>query len=154
MAKLFPTLCDPMDRLLCPSPSLGVCSNSCPLSQWCYLIMSSCATLFSPCPQSFPASGSFPVSWLFESSSQSFGAVTSSTEALTLKVIHDGWNQLLSNSNIWWYFDLLPWITNVLMASINRILNLFKNVFNLLCSDSSKKSLSTAAIALQNIFLE
>ena len=45
-------------RLLCPSLSHGVCSNSCPLSQWCYPTISSSISPFS-CPQSFPASGSF-----------------------------------------------------------------------------------------------
>ena len=51
-------------RLPCPSPSPRVCSNSCPLSQWWYLTISSSATLFSFCLQSFPASGSFPMSQL------------------------------------------------------------------------------------------
>ena len=46
-------------RLLCPSLSPGVCSNSCPLSQWCYLTISSSVVPFSSCPQSFPASRSF-----------------------------------------------------------------------------------------------
>ena len=63
-------------RLPCPLPSPGVCSNSCPLSQWCYPNISSSATLFS-CPQSFPASGSFSVSQLFCISGQSIGAETS-----------------------------------------------------------------------------
>ena len=58
-------------RLPCPLPSPGVCSNTCPLSQWCYLRISSSATLFSFCLQSFPASGSFPMSWLFSSGGQS-----------------------------------------------------------------------------------
>ena len=52
-------------RLPCPSLSLGVCSNSCPLSQWCYLTISSSAAPFFFCLQSFPASGSFPVRRLF-----------------------------------------------------------------------------------------
>ena len=43
-------------RLPCPSLSPGVCSNSCPLSQWCHPIISSSVTTFSSCPQSFPAS--------------------------------------------------------------------------------------------------
>ena len=43
-------------RLPCPSPSPRACSNWCPLSQWCYLTISSSAALFSSCPQSFPAS--------------------------------------------------------------------------------------------------
>ena len=43
-------------RLLCPSLSTGVCSNSCSLSPWCRQIISSSVTPFSSCPQSFPAS--------------------------------------------------------------------------------------------------
>ena len=54
-------------RLPRPPLSPGVCSNSCPLSWWCYLTNSSSATLFCFCLQSFPASGSFPISWLFVS---------------------------------------------------------------------------------------
>ena len=49
----------------CPSPTPGVYSNSCPSSRWCYLTISSSVIRFSQCPQSFPASGSFPVSQLF-----------------------------------------------------------------------------------------
>ena len=63
-------------RLLCPVLSPRVCSNSCPLSWWCYLTASFSVTLFSSCPQSFPASGSFPVSWLFTTGSQSIRAST------------------------------------------------------------------------------
>ena len=47
-------------RLPCPSPSLEICSNSCPLSQWCHPTISPSVAPFSSCPQSFPASGSFP----------------------------------------------------------------------------------------------
>ena len=47
-------------RLLCPTLSPGVCSNSCPLSLWCYLTISSSPVSYSFCLQSFPASGSFP----------------------------------------------------------------------------------------------
>ena len=61
-------------RLPCPSPSPRVCSNSCPLSQWCHPTISSSVTPFSSCPQSFSASGSFPMSWLFTSGSQSIEA--------------------------------------------------------------------------------
>ena len=58
------------------SPSLfpGVCSNSCPSSQWCHPNISSSVAPFSSCPQSFPASGSFPMSWLFASGGPSTGA--------------------------------------------------------------------------------
>ena len=48
--------------LPCPSPSPGVCSNSCPLSQWCHPTSSSSIIPFSSCLQSFPASGFFPMS--------------------------------------------------------------------------------------------
>ena len=58
-------------RLSCPSLSPGVCSNSCPLSQWCYLTISSSAACFSFCFQSFPTSGAFPMSQLFASNVQS-----------------------------------------------------------------------------------
>ena len=61
----------------CPSQSPKVCSNSCPLSQWCQPTISSSVVPFSFCPQSFPASGSFPVSWLFTSGGQSTGASAS-----------------------------------------------------------------------------
>ena len=50
-----------------PSPFPWVCSNSCPLSQWCHPAIASSVAPFSSCPQSFPASDSFPVSWLFTS---------------------------------------------------------------------------------------
>ena len=64
-------------RLPCPSPSPGVCSNSCPVSQWCHPTILSSVTPFFFCPQSFPAVESFPMSWLFASGSQSIGASTS-----------------------------------------------------------------------------
>ena len=57
----------------CPSPTPGVHSNSCPLSQWCHLTISSSVVPFSSCLQSFPASGSVPMSQYFVSGSQSIG---------------------------------------------------------------------------------
>ena len=66
-------------RLPWPSPSPGVCSNSCPLSQGCHPTILPSVTPFSSFPQSFPASGSFPMSWLFTSGSQSVGASASSS---------------------------------------------------------------------------
>ena len=63
--------------LPCPSLSPWVCSDSCPLSWWCYLSSSSSAASFSFCLQSFPASGSFSMSWLFASGGQSMGASAS-----------------------------------------------------------------------------
>ena len=73
-------------RLPCPLESPGVCANSCPLSQWCYpAILSSASTPFSSCLQSFPASGSFPVSQLFTSGGQSFG-VSASESVLPVNI--------------------------------------------------------------------
>ena len=60
-------------RLLCPSLSPGICLNICPLIQWCHPTISSSAAPFSYCPQSFPASGSFPMSHCFVSDGESIG---------------------------------------------------------------------------------
>ena len=57
----------------CPSPTPGVHSNSCQSSQWCYPAISSSVVRFSSCPQSLPASESFPTSQLFAWGSQSTG---------------------------------------------------------------------------------
>ena len=69
-------------RLPCTSLSLGVCSNSCPLSRWCHPTISRFVVLFSSCRQSFPASGSFPVSRLFTSGGQNSGASASASVLL------------------------------------------------------------------------
>ena len=61
-------------RLPYPSLSPRVCSDSYPLSQRCHPSISSSAALFSFCLQSFPTSGSFPMSWLFTAGGQSIGA--------------------------------------------------------------------------------
>ena len=64
-------------RLPCASLSPGVCSDSYPLSQLCHPAISSSVTPFFSCPQSFLASGSFPMSWIFASHGQSIGASAS-----------------------------------------------------------------------------
>ena len=61
------------------SPSPGVCSNSRPLNQWCHPTISSSVSHFAPCTQSFPASGSFPVSQLFLLGGPSTGASASAS---------------------------------------------------------------------------
>ena len=94
VAKSHPALFNPMNwgwkhaRLSCPSLSPAVCSNSCPLSQWCHPTMSSSVAPFSSCFQSFPASGSFPMSQLFSSGGQSIGA-SASTSILPMNT--QGW---------------------------------------------------------------
>ena len=66
-------------RLPFPLLSPQVCSNSCPLSRWCHPTISSSIVPFSSCLQSFPASGSFQVSWLFTSDDQVIGASASAS---------------------------------------------------------------------------
>ena len=84
-------------RILCPLVTPGGCSNSCSLSQWCYITISSSAAPFSSCFQSFPESGSFPMSWLFTSGGQSFGA---SASASVLPMNTQGW-YFLSDWPVW-----------------------------------------------------
>ena len=85
-------------RLPCPSLSPGFCSSSCTFSQWCHPTISSSVTSFSSCPQTFLASGSFPISHLFASCGQSIGA---SASASVLPM------------NIWGWFPLglIGWIS-------------------------------------------
>ena len=73
----------------------GRCSNPCPLSQGCYLTISSSAAPFFSCPQSLPASGAFPMSWLFASGGQSTGT---SASASVLPMNIQGWFRIALNS--------------------------------------------------------
>ena len=75
----------------CPSPAPGVYSNSCPSSQWCHPAVSSSVVPFSSCPQSLPASGSFPMSQLFAWGGQSIGVLGS---ASVLPMNTQGWSPL------------------------------------------------------------
>ena len=69
----------------CPSPTSGVYSNSCPMNRWCHKTISSSVDPFSSHLQSFPASGSFPMSQCCASGSQSFG-VSASTSVLPMNI--------------------------------------------------------------------
>ena len=73
----------------CPSPTPGINSDSCPSSQWCHPAISSSVIPFSSCPQSLPASGSFPVSQLFAWGGQSTGV---SASASFLQKKFQGWS--------------------------------------------------------------
>ena len=75
-------------RLSCPSPTPGAYSNSCPLNWWCHPTTSSSVIHFSSHLQSFPASGSFPMSWFFTSGGQSIGV---SASASVFPVNIQGW---------------------------------------------------------------
>ena len=63
----------------CPSPTPRVHSNSCPSSRWCHPVISSSVVPFSFCPQSLPASGSFPMCQLFASGGQNIGVSASAS---------------------------------------------------------------------------
>ena len=69
----------------CPSPTPGVYPNSCPSSQWCYPAISSSVVPFSSCPQSLPASESFPINQLFTWGGQSI-RVSASTLVLQMTI--------------------------------------------------------------------
>ena len=75
-------------RLPYPSPFPRACSNSCPLSWWCHPTISSSDVPFSSCLQSFPASGSFPMSQLFTLGGQS---TAESASASVLSMTIQGW---------------------------------------------------------------
>ena len=101
VTKSHPTLCDPMD---CSTPGFPVlhclqdCSNSCPLSQWCHVTISSSVVPFSSCLQSVPASGSLPMSQFFTSGGQSTGT-SISTSVLPMNIqswFPLGWTGLIS----------------------------------------------------------
>ena len=85
----------------CPSPTPGVYANSCPSRWWCHPTVSSSVVPFSACPQSLPASGSFPMSQVFAWGGQSTG-VSASTSVLPMNTQEwsplgwTGWNSLQS----------------------------------------------------------
>ena len=85
-------------RLPCHSPSPEICSNSYPLSQWCHPTILSSVVPFSSCLQSFSASGTILMSWLFASGGQSTG-VSASASVLLMNIqswFLLGWTGLIS----------------------------------------------------------
>ena len=130
VTKSCPTLCDPHEpqhsRLPCPSLSPKVCSNSCPFSQSCHSTISSSVVPFSSCPQSFPASGSFPMSQVLISGGQSIG-VSASTSVLPMNIqgwFPLGWTGLLSSLFTVWFqstcFSLFLWLSIVMDPSAHN----------------------------------
>ena len=107
----------------CPSPTPGVYSNSCPLSRWCHPTISSPVIPFSTHLQSFPASGSFPMSQFFASGGQSIG-VSASASVFPMNIQYwfplgwTGWisllfkglSRVLSNTKVQkhWLFGIEP----------------------------------------------
>ena len=82
----------------CPSPTPGAYSDSCPSSQWCHPTIVSYVIPFSSCLQSFPASGSFPMSHFFASGGRSI-RVSASTSVLPM------------NIQDWFPLGLMSWIS-------------------------------------------
>ena len=85
----------------CPSPTPGVYPNTCPSSWWCHPTISSSVVLFSSCPQSLPASGSFPMSQLFTWGGQSTG-VSASASVLPMNTQEGsplGWTGWISSQS-------------------------------------------------------
>ena len=80
---LFATSWTAAQQASLPIPIPGACSNSCPSSQWCHPTILSSVVPFSSCLQSFPTSGSFPISQFFSSAAQSIG-VSASTSVLPM----------------------------------------------------------------------
>ena len=101
----------------CPSPTPGACSNSYPSSQWCHPTISSSVILFSFCPQSFLASGYFPMSQLFAPGGQSIG-VSASASFIPMN-IQD------------WIFRIFLWISFRMdwldLLAVQRTLKIFSN---------------------------
>ena len=91
----------------CPSPTPIVHPNPCPLNQWCHPTILSSVVPFSSCPQSFPASGSFPMSQLFAWGGQSFG-VSASTSVLPMNT--QDWSPLGSVHNFFCFTLILVFL--------------------------------------------
>ena len=106
---LFATPCTAAHRVPCPPPTPIVCSNSCPLIQWCHPTISSSIIPFSSCLQSFPASGSFPMSRFFTSGGQSV-EVSASASALPM------------NIQDWFPLGLTDWIS-LQFKGLSRVLS-------------------------------
>ena len=96
-------------RPSCSSPTAGVYPNSCPLSWWCHPTISFSVILFSSCPQSFPASGSFPMSQFCISGGQNIG-VSASTSALPM------------NTQDWFLLGWTGWIS-LQSKGLSRVLH-------------------------------
>ena len=120
-------------RLPCPSPSPGVCSESCPLSRWWHTTTSSSVVPFYSCPPSFPASGSFSMSQFFPSGGQSIG-VLASASVLPMNIqgwFPLGWTGLISllsnglsevsNTTVWKHLSAYPWESNCKLCVWNDV---------------------------------
>ena len=135
-------------RLLGPSLFPRVCSNSRPLSQWCHPIISSSVVPFSSYPQIFPASGSFPVSWLFTSRGQSIG---DSASASVLPMNIQGWFPLGWTG---WISLWSKWLSRIFSNTTVQKCQFFSLISQRNLSDCSKNSKENWAFLLLMIFIE
>ena len=106
-------------RLPYPSPSPGICSNSCPLSQWCHPTILSSVIPFSSFLQSFPASGCFLMSWLLASGGQSIGVSASASV-------------LLMNIQNWFPLGWTAWIS-LQSKGLSRVFSNTSSKASILC---------------------
>ena len=109
----------------CPSPTPGVYSNWCPLSQWCHPTISSSVVPFSSCPQSFPASGSFQMNHLFTSGGQIIGV--------------SAWTSVLPmNTQDWSPLGWTGWIS-LQSKGLSRVFNITASKASILLYSGKKK---------------
>ena len=133
VAQSCPTLCDPVD---CSTPGLPVhhqllefTQNSCPLSHWCHPTISSSVVPFSSHLQSFPASGSFPMSQFFTSGGQSIGVFS-----FNISPSND-YSGLISFRMDW--LDLLA-VQGTLQSLLQQFKSISSSAFSLLSTLTSK----------------
>ena len=132
-------------RLPCPFLSLRVCSYLCPLNQWYHPTILSSVAPFSPCPQSFPSSGSFLVSQLFASSGQSIGSASVSVLSMNIQgwfplrlaglisLLSKGLSRIFSSITIWKHQFFSPhpslWSSHFQIVPQSRCTNLHSAQF-------------------------
>ena len=121
----------------CPSPTPGVYPNPCPLSWWCHPNISSSVVPFSSCPQSFPASESFPMSQLFTWGGQSNGVSASATVFL---------------------MNILDWfrlgLTGLISLQAKRLSRVFSNTFGTQSSQQSNSHIHTLLLEKPSLWLD
>ena len=157
-------------RLLSIPLSPTICSDSCPLSQWCYITISSSASPTSFCLQSFPTSGSLPMSWLSVSGGQSIGDSASvqfssvAQSCLTLcnsmhcsmpgLPVHHQWPEF-TQTHVHWVGDAIqlshPLSSPVLPPSIFPSIRVFSNK-SVLPSGGQSIGVSALTSSIQWIF--
>ena len=105
--------------LPCPSPTPRVYSNSCPLSWWCHPTIPSSVIPFFSCLQSFPASGSFPLSQFFASSGQSAEtSISPSNEYSGFISFRIDWFDLLAVQ--WYIYIHISYMKALIFKSIQK----------------------------------